>query len=151
MIDPSTEFGNVAMRISLGHRFPDTTFVVEPLRVEEFLTALGTNRTAAEQASRPGQPIPLGFLMYVTTIGADHVHEALEVDFRRALYGGASYEIHAPAHVGDTLTVVSTFTNQTTKSTKAGQLTFFELTCDYLLEDGTLSVRERSTTIERPE
>lgn len=134
------------MSVEVGHRFPDTTFRVEPLRVEEYLTALGVD-AGPGVGTEIGDTMPIGFLMYVTTFGADPVHEALEVDYLHAVYGGASYEVHQSVRVGDTLTLQTSFTGEQVKS--GGALRLLEITCDYLLQDGTLAVRERSTTIER--
>lgn len=136
------------MAVDVGHRFPERTFTVEPLRVEEFVTALGVD-PSRDYVPEEGAPVPIGFLMYVTTYGAHPVHEALEVDFMKAVYGGAEYEFHAPIRVGDTLRVAPEVTDKSTKRGSQGVLTFIEITCDYVLPDGTLALRERSTTIER--
>lgn len=136
------------MAVEIGHRFSETRFVVEPGRVEEFVTALGIPPTDGYEYE-VGADAPLGFLMYVTTYGADPIHEALEIDFTRAMYGGASYEVHAPVRIGDELVVRPEVTGCTRKDGRDGPLTFVEITCDYLRADGTLAVRERSTTIER--
>lgn len=136
------------MAIEVGHRFPASTFLVDPLRVEEFVTALGVEPAPGYVAER-GAPIPLGFLMYVTTYGAEPVHDVLQINLLKALYGGADVELFAPVRVGDELRVEPHVSNITSKEGKQGTLTFYEITCEYFLPDGTLALRERSTTIER--
>ncbi|AXV06698.1 hypothetical protein DVS28_a2013 [Euzebya pacifica] len=132
----------------VGYAFPPSTFEVTAARVEEFVLALGV---APEDGwvARDGAPVPQGFLMYVTTYGAHPVHDAMEIDFMKAMYGGAEVELHAPVHVGDVLDVQPVVSDVRTKTGRNGTLTFVELTTDYTASDGTLAVRERSTTIQR--
>jgi acyl dehydratase len=134
--------------VEVGHTFPEAAFVVDPGRVEEFVIAMGVEPQDGYRAV-PGAPVPLGFLMYVTTYGADAVHDALGIDFLNALYGGAEIEVQRPVRVGDTLTVRPRVTGVRTKDGASGRLTFVEITCEYLDAEGELAVTERSTTIER--
>ncbi|MFL6112328.1 MAG: hypothetical protein ACJ786_13375 [Catenulispora sp.] len=70
------------MTVAEGYRFPDRTFTVDPVRVEEFVLALGVEPEAG-WAPRAGAPVPLGFFMYVTTYGADAIHDVLGLDMLR--------------------------------------------------------------------
>ncbi|MGK2956214.1 MAG: FAS1-like dehydratase domain-containing protein [Solirubrobacterales bacterium] len=136
------------MGVTVGYRFPTRTIEIEPTRVDEYVHALGV---APELDWKPdvGAVLPPGFLMYVTTYGADVVHDAFDIDFQRAVYGGMDTEFFHQVHIGDTLSISAEVSGVTTKEVRSGLLTFYELTCEYRLPDGTLAVRERSTTIQR--
>lgn len=136
------------MAVAVGYRFPTRTIIVEPLRVDEYVQALGVTPELS-WTPEVGAVLPPGFLMYVTTYGADVVHDAFDIDFRRAVYGGMDSEFFHEVHIGDTLSVSAEVSDVRVKETPNGLLTFYELTCEYHLPDGTLAVRERSTTIQR--
>lgn len=121
---------------------------MEATKVEEFVTALGVQPV---DGYRPedGNFTPLGYLMYVTCYGADPVHEALGLDMFRTVYGGAELEVLHPVPVGATLTVSPMVTAVTPRTGSSGPLLFCEITTDYSLPDGTVALRERSTTIQR--
>lgn len=136
------------MAPAVGHRFPESTFYVDPVRVEEFVLALGVDPQPGYRAEI-GAPVPPGFLVYVTTYGADPVHQALEFDLLRTVFGGVDEEFFAPVRIGDELVVRPQVTNITEKTGGSGRLTFAEITTDYLLNDGTVAVRERSTVVQR--
>ena len=136
-------------RLPVGHRFPDRSFAIEPLRVEEFVTALGIEPETPSWSPTVGSSVPPGFLMYVTTYGADAIHEGFDIDFRRAMYGGMDIEFFHPIRIGDTVRVSPTLSKVSEKESRNGHLTFVELTCEYFSPDGTLAARERSTTIQR--
>ena len=131
----------------VGQRFPESQFTVSAARAEEYVIALGLDPEEG-WSPVPGMPVPPGFLMYVSTYGAETVHDAIGLDFRHGVYGGMDVEYHAPVRIGDTLTVSPVISGVSTKDGKAGSLTFVELTCEYLLPGGRLAVRERSTTIQ---
>ena len=133
--------------IEVGHRFPARTFRVDPGRVEEFVRATGVDPEPG-YAPLVGAPVPPGFLMYVAAYGAELIHEALELDYQRAVYGGATFEYLAPIVIGDELSVEVEIVGNRTKTGNSGRLTFFEVSCEYLLE-GEVAVRERSTVIQR--
>ena len=135
--------------LPVGHRFPDRSFTIEPMRVAEYVTALGIEPEAPPWSPKVGSSVPPGFLMYVTNYGADAIHEGFGIDFRRAMYGGMDIEFFHPIRIGDTLRVSPTISKISEKESRNGPLTFVELTCDYRLPDGTLAARERSTTIQR--
>lgn len=133
-----------------GEAFPEKEFMVDPTRVEEFLLALGL---APEPGYRPvpGVPVPLGFLMYVSAYGPEEVHGSLGVDFKRALYGGSEFEVLVPVRVGDRLKVRPRVAGSYEKRGSSGLLRFWEVITDYVLADGRLAVRERSTVVVREE
>lgn len=136
------------MGINVGHIFPRKTFTVEPHRVEEFVIALGIEPEPGWKPTK-GNPVPMGFFMYVTTYGADEVHGMLGFDLLRTVYGGTDAEYLAPVHVGDVFSVSPVISSLVVKETKNGKLTFAELTCEYINADGVVAVREKSTTVER--
>ena len=136
------------MGIEVGYTFAPKTFVVAPHRVEEFVTALGV---LPEESWAPeiGEPVPIGFFMYVTTYGAEEVHDYLDFDLLRTVYGGTDAEFLEPVKVGDILTVSPVISSVVRKESKNGTLTFAEITCEYLNSEGRVAVRERSNTVER--
>jgi hypothetical protein len=136
------------MAPAVGHRFPESTFYVDPVRVEEFVLAIGVDPQPGYRAEI-GAPVPPGFLVYVTTYGADPVHEVLEFDLLRTVFAGVEEEFLAPVRIGDELVVRPQVTKITEKTGGSGRLTFAEITTDYLLDDGTVAVRERSTVVQR--
>lgn len=136
------------MAIEVGYRFPQKTFVVQSHRVEEYVTALGVS-PGEGWTPEIGQPVPLGFFMYVTTYGAEDVHDYLAFDLLRTVYGGTDAEFLEPVHVGDTLTVSPEISSLVIKESKGGSLAFAEITCEYVNASGNVAVRERSTTVER--
>jgi hypothetical protein len=126
-------------------RFEDTELYVDPARVEELVRALHGD----EDPPLLGQPAPLGFFMYVTTIGADVVSAASGFDPLRVLYGGTRLVQHASPLVGDRLTVEAGIAKRWEKETRGGTLRFVEVACDYV-RDGQVLVEERTTVVERP-
>lgn len=137
-----------SLAVEIGFRFPDREFYLDPVRVDEYVRALGIE---PEIGYRPGigAPVPPGFLMYVTTYGAEPIHDALGLDPLRTVYGGMDEEFLAPARVGERLTVRPQVTNVTSKTGQSGALLFIELTIEYVRDDGTVIVRERSNTVQR--
>jgi N-terminal half of MaoC dehydratase len=131
-----------------GFRFPDRTFTVDPSRVEEFVLALGAEPEPG-WSPRPGSLVPPGFLMYVTTYGAERIHDALGLDMLRTVFGGSDAEFLGPVRVGDTLLVRPQVTRVTRKNGQQGPLLLIELTVEYLGPSGQVVARERSTTIQR--
>lgn len=136
------------MGIEVGHVFPEKKFVVEPHRVAEYVTALGV---APEDNWTPeiGQAVPLGFFMYVTSYGAEDVHDYLSFDLLHTVYGGTDAEFLEPVRIGDVLTVSPVISSLTVKESKGKTLTFAEITCEYVNKDGRVVVRERSNTVEK--
>lgn len=136
------------MAIEVGYTFPQKTFVVEAHRVEEYVAALGVS---PEEGWEPGvgQPVPLGFFMYVTAYGAEDVHDYLDFDLLRTVYGGTDAEFLEPVRIGDVFTVSPVISSLVVKESKGGTLTFAEITCEYVNADGKVAVRERSNTVER--
>ena len=87
--------------------------------------------------------------MYVTTYGAEDVHEVLSFDPMRTLYGGTAVDYLLPVRVGDRLTVRPYISDVRVKEGRSGRLTFVDLTTEYVNPQGDVAVRERSTTLER--
>ena len=132
----------------VGHRFPPREFIVDPVRVEEYVLALGVEPEEGYRAE-PGAVVPPGFFMYVTTYGAEAVHDMLDFDMFRTVYGGSEIEYRHPVQVGDRLLVVPEISAVTEKDGTSGHLTFVELTTVYTREDGTVVLVERSNTVQR--
>ena len=57
--------------------------------------------------------------------------------------------MYHPVRVGDTLSVRPQITGVTEKDGRSGRLTFVELTTEYLRDDGTVVLVERSNTVQR--
>ena len=136
------------MTRQVGQRLPGREFTVDPVRVEEYVLALGVDPEPGYRAG-PGAVVPPGFFMYVTTYGAGPVHDMLEFDMLRTVYGGSEVEYLHPVRVGDRLTVTPEISRVTEKDGRSGHLTFVELTTRYAREDGTVVVVERSNTVQR--
>ena len=136
------------MAVEVGYRFAPTSFYLNPTRIEEYVIALGV---APETDWQPvaGGVVPPGFLMYVTTYGAEAVHEAFELPWQLALYGGSRYTYAAPLRIGDTIGVAPVVTGCKVAGPYDAPLTFWELRIDYTDPEGTLAVIEHSTTIAR--
>ena len=136
------------MGIEVGHVFPKKTFAVAPHRVAEYVTALGVK---PEDNWTPdiGQTVPLGFFMYVTSYGADDVHNYLNFNLLNTVYGGTDAEFLETVRIGDVLTVYPVISSLTVKESKGKTLTFAEITCEYVNEHGRIAVIERSNTVEK--
>jgi acyl dehydratase len=136
------------MTRQVGHRFPPREFTVDPVRVEEYVLALGVD-PEPDYRAESGAVVPPGFFMYVTAYGAGPVHDMLGFDMLRTVYGGSEVEYLNAVHVGDRLLVTPEISSVTEKDGKSGHLTFVELTTEYAREDGTVVVVERSNTVQR--
>lgn len=136
------------MAREIGQRFPERDFYVDPVRVEEYVLALGIEPEPGYRAEI-GAAVPPGFFMYVTTYGAGPIHDALDFDMLRTVYGGTELEQHQPVRVGDRLTVRPRISGITEKNGRSGHLTFVELTTEYAREDGSVVLVERSNTVQR--
>lgn len=136
------------MSTSLGLRFPSKEFFVDPARVDEFVFALGIEPQPGYRAV-VGEVVPPGFLMYVTTYGAEAIHSALDFDMLRTVFGGSEIEYRQPVRIGERLTVSPWISNVTAKVGRTGRLTIVELTVEYSLGGGSVVAVERSNTVER--
>lgn len=136
------------MSVDIGYEFPERSFYADPVRVAEYVIALGVEPQPGYRAEK-GATLPPGFLMYVTTYGAEPVNQALGVGFTDVLFGSAHYDYPGTVRVGDTVVVRPRITGRTSKRGSSGQLTFWELTCDYLSATGELLVRERSGIVQK--
>ena len=140
--------GGDIMGIEVGHVFPQKTFVVEPHRVAEYVIALGV-QPESNWTPEIGQSVPLGFFMYVTSYGAEDVHDYLNFDLLHTVYGGTDAEFLERVRIGDVLTVCPIISSLIVKESKGKTLTFAEITCEYVNEQGRIAVRERSNTVEK--
>lgn len=147
-IDQSNTWHGGVMGIEVGHVFPKKTFVVEPHRVAEYVIALGV-QPEENWTPRIGQAVPPGFFMYVTSYGADDVHDYLNFDLLHTVYGGTETEFLEPVLIGDVLTVYPVISSLTVKESKGKTLTFAEITCEYVNDHGRIAVIERSNTVEK--
>jgi acyl dehydratase len=135
------------MGAEIGFRFPEKKVHLDPTRIEQYVTALGV-APEPDWECVPGSPVPPGFLMYVTTYGADPVHDEFGIDFRNTVYGGMRCEFHRAVRLGETLRVAPFVSNVATKTTRSKTLTFIEVTCEYFDENGELVAIEASSTIQ---
>lgn len=131
-----------------GHRFASREFVVDPVRVEEYVLALGVDPEPGYRAES-GAVVPPGFFMYVTTYGAEPIHDSLDFDMLRTVFGGSDVEYRHPVRVGTRLTVSPWISDVVEKDGRSGHLTFVEITTEYSREDGTVVLVERSNTVQR--
>lgn len=135
------------MSKAVGFQFPEKAVFLDPTRIEEYVTALGIEPEPGWECAK-GHPVPAGYLMYVTTYGADPVHGELEIDLRNTVYGGMRCEFRRAALIGETLRVAPFVSAVSTKVTAKKNLTFIEVTCEYFDESGELVARESSSTIQ---
>lgn len=136
-------------RVGEGHEFPTTRFRIDATKVREFIRAVGVQPREG-YVVQAGAPVPLGYLMYVVTYGAEPVHDALQMDMLKSVYGGAEYDLREPVHVGDEIEVQTLVSGATSKEGSTGRLTIYELTTKYVRpEDQTVLLVETSTTVER--
>lgn len=136
------------MTTQKGYRFPPRKFTVDPVRVEEYVLALGVDPEPGYRAE-PGAVVPPGFFMYVTTYGAEPIHDALGFDMLRTVFGGSEVVYRHLVRVGERLTVSPWISDVVEKDGRSGHLTFVELTTEYSREDGTVVLVERSNTVQR--
>ena len=135
------------MGATIGFRFPEQSVYLDPTRIEEYVTALGI-APEPDWECTVGQPVPPGFLMYVTTYGADPVHGEFDIDFRNTVYGGMRCEFRRAARIGETLRVSPFVSDVAIKTTRSKTLTFIEVTCQYFDEADELVATESSSTIQ---
>lgn len=149
MVERAAETRDGGERVAVGHEFPATRFRIDPTKVQEFLRAVGVDPSDGYVAEH-GAPVPLGYLMYVVAYGAEPVHDALQMDMLKSVYGGAEYDLREPVHVGDEVEVRTRVSGETTKEGSSGHLTIYELTTEYVRpEDQAVLLVETSTTVER--
>lgn len=149
MIDITTEGRLDGEWAGVGHEFPAIRFRINATKVEEFLRAVGVEPSDG-YVVEPGAPVPLGYLMYVVAYGAEPVHDALQMDMLRSVYGGAEYDLREPVHVGDEVVVRTRVSGARRKEGSSGHLTIYELTTEYVRpEDQAVLIVEISTTVER--
>ena len=94
---------------TLGQVIVDTELVVDEERVKQLARAIGT-ATAMETALR----VPF---FGSTAAGQESVVGPLQMDLRRALQGGQSYEWHRPFRLGETVRLTVTIEDILDKTT----------------------------------
>jgi acyl dehydratase len=122
---------------TLGQVVVDTELVVDEDRVRQLAAAIGTP-TAMETALRAPFFGP-------TAAGQDSVVGPLDMDLRRALQGGQSYEWHRPFRLGETVRLRVTIEDILDKTS----LHLATVLAEFRGADGELIQRQRTTFIER--
>ena len=122
----------------VGKVYPETTFVVEPRRVESFRSVFGETHgvpatfvTAAEFAVMP------------TIVGDPE----LALDFTRVLHGGEEYSFRRALVESETLLVRSRI--DSIRTLRAGSV--MTIVTELVDADGDVACTARSTLIERAE
>jgi N-terminal half of MaoC dehydratase len=122
---------------TLGQVVVDIELVVDEDRVRQLAAAIGTP-TAMETALRAPFFGP-------TAAGQDSVVGPLDMDLRRALQGGQSYEWHRPFRLGETVRLRVTIEDILDKTS----LHLATVLAEFRGADGELIQRQRTTFIER--
>ena len=117
----------------------ETELVVDPERLALLADAIGTD-TASQTAAMVAFFGP-------TAAGQDSVVAPLDMDLRRALQGGQSYEWHRAFVPGETVTVTVSVANIIDKAT----LQLATVLSEYRAADGELIQRQRTVFVERAE
>lgn len=99
----------------IGHTLPPSVLPIERSRLQFFAKAIGetdpvyTDVTAARDAGYPDLPAPPTFLFAaeLDSGAAFQLLQDLQVPVAKLLHGEQSFSYHAPACVGDTVTVSS--------------------------------------------
>jgi N-terminal half of MaoC dehydratase len=127
---------------------PSKTFVVDPTKVDEYVHAVGVLPEAGWTPTI-GATVPGGFLMYVTTYGAEPVLEATGFDPKRLVFGGSAVETLAPVCLGDRLLLSCALTP--IELVGSGEAAFRRATVlvEYIAASGEVVAKERTTLIER--
>lgn len=121
----------------LGQVVVDTDLVVDPARIEQLATAIGTP-TAMDTALRAPFFGP-------TAAGQDSVVGPLQMDLSRALQGGQSYEWHRPFRIGETVRLKVIIEDILDKTT----LHLATVLAEFRGTDGELIQRQRTSFVER--
>lgn len=122
---------------TLGQVVVDTELVVDETRVKQLAQAIATP-TAMDTALR----VPF---FGPTAAGQDSVVGPLEMDLRRALQGGQSYEWHRSFRIGETVRFTVTIEDILDKTT----LHLATVLAEFRGTDGELIQRQRTTFAER--
>lgn len=122
-----------------GKVLVETELVVEPERLALLADAIGTD-TAAQTAAMVAFFGP-------TAAGQDSVVAPLDMDLRRALQGGQSYEWHRAFVPGEMVKVTVSVEDIIDKTT----LQLATVLSEYRAADGELIQRQRTVFVERGE
>ncbi|MFC6993776.1 MaoC family dehydratase N-terminal domain-containing protein [Haladaptatus sp. GCM10025707] len=132
---------------------------VEAGKVAEFAGAIGDDNPIFRDAggeTRGFERIPAPLTFTRTSMfpryrpeGSGRLGFDLGFDIRYELHGEQAYEFSRPVYVGDTLSGTTTLTDVYERDgAKGGTMTFAVLNTEYVDEDGTQVISERSTLIE---
>jgi hypothetical protein len=143
----------------IGKKLAEITFPVDRSKVAELGRAFGDtdpvwhDRQAAADAGFDGVPT-----FPTVTVLADHwrvggvagLVDAVGADLSRVLHGEAEWEYFAPVRVDDTLTLVSSVADVTTRVGKrGGTMTLIKSHSDFTNQHGDLAIRRTDILIER--
>lgn len=121
----------------LGETLVDTELVVEPNKLDQLATAIGT-ASSADTARRVAFFGP-------TAAGQDSVIGPLQMDLTRTLQGGQSYEWRRSFEPGETVRFVVVLEDIIDK----GTLHLATVRSEYFGADGDLIQRQRTVFVER--
>lgn len=142
-------------RVWIGRTYATSTLTIEAGRLRAFATAIGDpdpiwrNADAARAAGYERIPAPPTFL-FAAELDSDATFgllRDLRVPLGRVLHGEQSFEHHAPAMVGDVITVRSTIADIYDK--RDGALEFVEMRAEAHNQDDQPVATMRSVLVVR--
>ena len=148
----------MADKTRVGLELPDYIFVVERVKIREFVEAIGDDnpifldREAAISAGHEDTPCPPTFITsaFQEFTGAYFkVFEELGVKLGSVLHGEEEYEYLAEIYPGDKLTCRMRVESITEKETRSGQMDLIALRTRFTNEKGEEVLQARSLIIER--
>ncbi|WP_439687522.1 MaoC family dehydratase N-terminal domain-containing protein [Cupriavidus oxalaticus] len=139
----------------IGHELPPSVLPIERTRLRFFAKAIGeadpvyTDEAAARDAGYPDLPAPPTFLFAaeLDSGAVDAMLTQLQVPLARLLHGEQGFTYHAPACVGDTVTVRSRIEDIYDK--KNGALEFVVKTSRATNQRGELVAEMRTVLVCR--
>lgn len=139
----------------IGHELPASVLPIERSRLQFFAKAIGetdpvyTDAAAARDAGYPDLPAPPTFLFAaeLDSGAVDRLLEALQIPIAKLLHGEQSFDYHAAACAGDTVTVRSTISDVYDK--KKGALEFVVKTSRASNQRGELVAQLRTILVCR--
>ncbi|WP_321916130.1 MULTISPECIES: MaoC family dehydratase N-terminal domain-containing protein [unclassified Paraburkholderia] len=140
----------------IGHCFGQRSITVETGAVQDYARAIGESNpvhfdvAAARNAGYPSVRVaPAYFFCLESKLGiAVKVKELLNFDVRRILHAEQSFEYHAPAFAGDTLTFETKLVDIYDK--KGGALEFFVTESRITNQNGVHVANVRKSLVQRP-
>jgi len=139
----------------IGHALPPSVLPIERSRLQFFAKAIGetdlvyTDAAAARDAGYPDLPAPPTFLFAaeLDSGAAFALIDLLQIPIAKLLHGEQSFVLHAPACVGDTVTVRSTVSDIYDK--KNGALEFVVKTSRAVNQHDALVAEMRTVLVCR--